>query len=164
MGIVRLIISKERCQCLIDFRLCAEPLDGVIFFWIVYVRSLYSLNVRCFFLGIWRVVPVILLFIFLFFWRFKLLVKASDDVSMAGVGEHVDDDRESASKETQAAASSSSNESDSSAADPPPDGGYGWVCVASVFINNGFTWGVSAVRFSFKSILSSQYVQSLSTS
>ena len=33
-------------------------------------------------------------------------------------------------------------------ADPPPDGGYGWICVASVFIINGFTWGVTAVRFS----------------
>ena len=32
-------------------------------------------------------------------------------------------------------------------ADPPPDGGYGWICVASVFIINGFTWGVTAVRF-----------------
>lgn len=31
------------------------------------------------------------------------------------------------------------------AADPPPDGGYGWICVGSVFIINGFTWGVSAV-------------------
>lgn len=30
-------------------------------------------------------------------------------------------------------------------AEPPPDGGYGWVCVASVFIINGFTWGVTAV-------------------
>ncbi|KAM0799815.1 MFS transporter, MCP family, solute carrier family 16, member 6 [Usnea florida] len=29
-----------------------------------------------------------------------------------------------------------------SATDPPPDGGYGWVCVASVFIINGFTWGI----------------------
>ncbi|KAI9710053.1 MAG: hypothetical protein M1812_007517 [Candelaria pacifica] len=26
----------------------------------------------------------------------------------------------------------------------PPDGGYGWVCVASCFIVNCFTWGVSA--------------------
>ena len=33
-------------------------------------------------------------------------------------------------------------------ADPPPDGGYGWICVASVFIIHGFTWGVNAVRFS----------------
>ena len=33
-----------------------------------------------------------------------------------------------------------------SQADPPPDGGYGWVCVASVFIINGFTWGITAVR------------------
>lgn len=62
---------------------------------------------------------------------------------MAGGDEHVDDGIESASKETQAV-TSSSNESDW-ATDPPPDGGYGWVCVASVFINNGFTWGVSAV-------------------
>ena len=35
-----------------------------------------------------------------------------------------------------------------SATDPPPDGGYGWVCVASVFIINGFTWGLTAVRSS----------------
>ena len=37
-----------------------------------------------------------------------------------------------------------STDSDSTA-EPPPDGGYGWVCVASVFIINGFTWGVTAV-------------------
>lgn len=29
--------------------------------------------------------------------------------------------------------------------EPPPDGGYGWVCVLSVFIINGFSWGVLAV-------------------
>ena len=34
--------------------------------------------------------------------------------------------------------------------DPPPDGGYGWICVASVFIINGFTWGVTAVRFAIQ--------------
>ncbi|KAJ9667858.1 hypothetical protein H2201_002044 [Coniosporium apollinis] len=28
--------------------------------------------------------------------------------------------------------------------EPPPDGGYGWVCVLSVFIINGFSWGVLA--------------------
>ena len=39
------------------------------------------------------------------------------------------------------------------AADPPPDGGYGWVCVASVFIINGFTWGVTAVRSFGQSLL-----------
>ena len=41
------------------------------------------------------------------------------------------------------------------AVDPPPDGGYGWICVASVFIINGFTWGVTAVRSSAKSMLTS---------
>jgi hypothetical protein len=25
--------------------------------------------------------------------------------------------------------------------DVPPDGGYGWVCVACVFVINGHTWG-----------------------
>lgn len=29
--------------------------------------------------------------------------------------------------------------------DVPPDGGYGWVCVASVFIINAHTWGVNSV-------------------
>ena len=43
-------------------------------------------------------------------------------------------------------------------ADPPPDGGYGWICVASVFIINGFTWGVTAVRVS---IHASRHVQPL---
>ena len=47
-------------------------------------------------------------------------------------------------KQTVVSSSGDSNE----VADPPPDGGYGWVCVASVFIVNGFTWGVNAVRFS----------------
>jgi len=28
----------------------------------------------------------------------------------------------------------------------PPDGGYGWVCVASCFTINFFTWGVVAVN------------------
>ena len=27
----------------------------------------------------------------------------------------------------------------------PPDGGYGWVCVASVFIINAHTWGLNLV-------------------
>jgi len=31
----------------------------------------------------------------------------------------------------------------------PPDGGYGWVCVASQFILNGFTWGIVAVSTSY---------------
>jgi len=29
-------------------------------------------------------------------------------------------------------------------ADVPPDGGYGWVCVACVFLINGHTWGVNS--------------------
>jgi len=29
--------------------------------------------------------------------------------------------------------------------DVPPDGGYGWVCVASVFIINFHTWGLNSV-------------------
>jgi hypothetical protein len=29
--------------------------------------------------------------------------------------------------------------------DVPPDGGYGWVCVACVFIINAHTWGVNSV-------------------
>ena len=49
------------------------------------------------------------------------------------------------SNDIQAVASSSDS---NVVAEPPPDGGYGWICVASVFIINGFTWGVTAVRFS----------------
>jgi len=30
--------------------------------------------------------------------------------------------------------------------DIPPDGGYGWVCVACVFLINAHTWGVNSVR------------------
>ena len=33
--------------------------------------------------------------------------------------------------------------------DAPPDGGYGWVCVACVFLINGHTWGLNSVRRSF---------------
>lgn len=29
--------------------------------------------------------------------------------------------------------------------DLPPDGGYGWVCVASVFWINAHTWGINSV-------------------
>ena len=63
---------------------------------------------------------------------------------MSGTAELVSDPSEPKTEERQATAHLfiASN----SAADPPPDGGYGWVCVASVFIINGFTWGVSAVR------------------
>jgi len=31
------------------------------------------------------------------------------------------------------------------ALDVPPDGGYGWICVASVFIINFHTWGLNSV-------------------
>lgn len=34
---------------------------------------------------------------------------------------------------------------DSKPVDIPPDGGYGWVCVACVFLINGHTWGVNSV-------------------
>lgn len=34
---------------------------------------------------------------------------------------------------------------DSNSVDVPPDGGYGWVCVACVFLINGHTWGVNSV-------------------
>jgi len=30
--------------------------------------------------------------------------------------------------------------------DTPPNGGYGWVCVACVFLINANTWGVNSVR------------------
>jgi hypothetical protein len=33
--------------------------------------------------------------------------------------------------------------------DIPPDGGYGWVCVACVFLINGHTWGVNSVSTKF---------------
>ena len=50
------------------------------------------------------------------------------------------------SGEKEAVASSSDESSNEVVAEPPPDGGYGWICVAAVFIINGFTWGVNAVR------------------
>jgi len=28
--------------------------------------------------------------------------------------------------------------------DVPPDGGYGWVCVAAVFMINAHTWGINS--------------------
>ena len=34
---------------------------------------------------------------------------------------------------------------ESRAADVPPDGGYGWVCVACVFMVNAHTWGLNSV-------------------
>ena len=34
--------------------------------------------------------------------------------------------------------------------DQPPDGGYGWCCVACVFLINAHTWGVNSVCFSHK--------------
>jgi hypothetical protein len=34
-------------------------------------------------------------------------------------------------------------------ADVPPDGGYGWVCVACVFLINAHTWGVNSVSLFF---------------
>ena len=33
----------------------------------------------------------------------------------------------------------------SKVADVPPDGGYGWVCVAAVFMVNAHTWGLNSV-------------------
>ena len=60
--------------------------------------------------------------------------------------EIVDRPLETKSDDKQAEESSSGDSNE--VEDPPPDGGYGWVCVASVFIVNGFTWGVNAVRFS----------------
>lgn len=31
--------------------------------------------------------------------------------------------------------------------DVPPNGGYGWVCTASVFLINAHTWGLNSVSF-----------------
>jgi hypothetical protein len=31
--------------------------------------------------------------------------------------------------------------------DVPPDGGYGWVCTASIFLINAHTWGINSVRY-----------------
>ena len=31
--------------------------------------------------------------------------------------------------------------------DIPPDGGYGWICVAAVFLINAHTWGVNSVGY-----------------
>jgi hypothetical protein len=36
---------------------------------------------------------------------------------------------------------------DAKVIDVPPDGGYGWVCVACVFLINAHTWGLNSVRF-----------------
>lgn len=36
--------------------------------------------------------------------------------------------------------------SDTTIVDEPPDGGYGWVCVACVFLLNAHTWGINSVE------------------
>ena len=41
--------------------------------------------------------------------------------------------------------------------DVPPDGGYGWVCVASVFIINFHTWGLNSVSPASLFIVTQQY-------
>lgn len=33
--------------------------------------------------------------------------------------------------------------------DGPPDGGYGWLCVATSFTVNCFTWGIVSVSIAF---------------
>lgn len=38
--------------------------------------------------------------------------------------------------------------SDTTVVDEPPDGGYGWVCVACVFLLNAHTWGINSVETS----------------
>jgi len=38
------------------------------------------------------------------------------------------------------------SQEDAKAEDVPPDGGYGWVCVACVFLMQAHTWGLNSVR------------------
>ena len=80
-------------------------------------------------------------------------------ISMSSDTEPVNDHSKSEVDEAQAVASSLSDSN--MAGDPPPDGGYGWVCVASVFISSGFTWGVIAVRSSAESTRTSMHAQPL---
>lgn len=42
------------------------------------------------------------------------------------------------------------HEAEAKPVDIPPDGGYGWVCVACLFVMNAHTWGVNSVGSEFK--------------
>ena len=66
---------------------------------------------------------------------------------MAGDGELVGHSNDDEIQDEVVVSLSGDPDETSATTEPPPDGGYGWVCVGSVFIINGFTWGVTAVSF-----------------
>ncbi|KAK6592995.1 major facilitator superfamily transporter [Botrytis cinerea] len=68
----------------------------------------------------------------------------NNEMDIANVVENVGKDMRGPSEDRGPYTDDPKGIEDSNPVDVPPDGGYGWVCVACVFLINGHTWGVNS--------------------